>query len=179
MTRLVYLTVFVISLFISYSFTSVETAEYNPAPLKWYTWEEAVAANKVKQKKIMIDIYTGWCGYCKKMDKTTFVDPKVTAYLNENFYPVKLDAEMKEDINWNGHKFEFRPDAGRRGVHTLAYSLLEGRMSYPSIVYLNEKMDRILISPGYKKAPDMLKELKFTAENKYKEMKWEDYRKMK
>lgn len=176
MTRITYLTLFAALLFISYSFTSNSVEKPIVEEVKWYTFEEAVEASKTTPKKMMIDIYTPWCGWCKKMDKTSFVDPKVTAYLNEHFYAVKLDAEMKEDVLFSGHKFEFMADAGRRGVHTLAYSLLEGKMSYPSIVYMDEKMQRILISPGYKDGNDLLKELKFTGEGKYNEMKWEEYR---
>ncbi len=178
MTRIINLTLFISGLFIFYSFTSKSPENLTTTDLKWYTFEEAVEASKKNPKKMMIDIYTPWCGWCKKMDKTSFVDPKVTAYLNEHFYAVKLDAEMKEDVLFNQHKFEFRVDAGRRGIHTLAYSLLEGKMSYPSIVYMDEKMQRILISPGYKDGKDLLKELKFTGEEKYNVMKWEEYRKM-
>ncbi len=177
MTRIINLTLFAALLFICSSFTlnSVETPIAKE--VKWYTFEEAVELSKKNPKKMMIDIYTPWCGWCKKMDKTSFVDPKVAAYLSKHFYAVKLDAEMKEEVLFNGHKFEFMSDAGKRGVHTLAYSLLEGKMSYPSIVYMDEKMHRILISPGYKDGKDLLKELKFTGEEQYNVMKWEEYRK--
>ena len=73
-----------------------------PATLKWYTWEEAVELNKTKPKKMFVDVYTDWCGWCKKMDKSTFADPAVAAYLAENFYPVKLNAEQKADIQFAG-----------------------------------------------------------------------------
>jgi thioredoxin-related protein len=67
-------------------------------------------------------------------------------------------------------------DNGRGGVHTLAYSLLDGNMGYPAMVYLNEKFERIMISPGYKEVPDMLKELKFAAEEQYSKTTWEAYK---
>lgn len=146
------------------------------APMRWYTWEEAVELNKSKPKKIFVDVYTDWCGWCKKMDKSTFADPAVMEYMSANFYPVKLNAEQKEDINFNGEVFKYVAQ-GSRGVHTLAYSLLDGQMSYPSFVTLNEKFERIMISPGYKEAPDMLKELKFSAEEHYSKTSWEEYQK--
>jgi thioredoxin-related protein len=148
----------------------------DPTPMRWYTWEEAVELNKSKPKKIFVDVYTDWCGWCKKMDKSTFVDPAVMAYMTEHFYPVKLNAEQKEDIVFNGETFKYVTQ-GSRGVHTLAYALLDGQMSYPSFVTLNEKFERIMISPGYKEAPDMLKELKFSAEEQYTKTTWEEYRK--
>ncbi|MCS6929583.1 MAG: DUF255 domain-containing protein [Saprospiraceae bacterium] len=147
--------------------------------VKWYTWEEAVALHKKRPKKIFVDVYTHWCGWCKRMDKVTFTHPEVVAYLNKHFYAVKLDAEQREDIRFNDQTFKFVETGNGRGVHTLAYSLLDGRMGYPSMVYLNEKFERIMISPGYKEAADLLKELHFAAEDAYKTTSWEEYRKRK
>lgn len=143
--------------------------------LKWYTWEEAVAAAKKEPRKIFVDVYTDWCGWCKVMDKKTFPVPEVKSYIEANFYPVKLDAEQKEDIIWNGNTFSWRP-AGRNGINMLAYSLLEGKTSYPTIVYLNEKFERIMISPGYKTPEQFLPELKFAAEEHYTTQSWEEYK---
>jgi len=146
--------------------------------LKWYTWEEAVAACKKEPRKIFVDVYTDWCGWCKVMDKKTFPIPEVKSYIEANFYPVKLDAEQKEDIVWNGNTFSWRP-AGRNGINMLAYSLLEGKTSYPTIVYFNEKFERIMISPGYKTPEQFLPELKFAAEEHYTTKTWEEYQKGK
>ena len=68
--------------------------------IKWMTWTEAMEkmATDAKPKKIMVDLYTDWCGYCKKMDRTTFQDKEVIKYVNEHFIPIKLDAEQKEII---------------------------------------------------------------------------------
>lgn len=145
-------------------------------PLKWHTWEEAVELNKTNPKKMFVDVYTDWCGWCKRMDKSTFSDEKVMAYMAANYYAVKLNAEQKADIKFNGETFKYVDSGNGRGVHALAYALLDGKMGYPSMVYLNEKFERIMISPGYKEVPDMLKELKFAAEDKYKETSWEDYK---
>lgn len=146
-----------------------------PVEMKWYTWEEAVALNKTKPKKFLVDVYTDWCGWCKRMDRGAFIDPEVTAYMNVNFYPVKLNAEQKADIQFNNNTFKFVETGNGRGIHTLAYSLLDGNMSYPTIVYLNEKFERIMISPGYKESPALMKELKFAAEELYTKGSWEDY----
>jgi thioredoxin-related protein len=149
------------------------------ATVKWYTWEEAIKAAKKSPKKVFVDVYTDWCGWCKRMDKTTFSDPTVAAYLNKNFYPVKFDAEQKEAVNYKNNNLKYRGDVGRRGIHELAYALLDGRMSYPSYVYLDEVQDRITISPGYKEAGPFLKELKFIAEEHYKTTTFDKYMKGK
>ena len=156
----------------------------NPAPsngdsaIQWLSWDEAVKANETVKKKFFIDFYTDWCGWCKRMDKTTFTDPAVVKYINENFHPIKFNAEQKEDIVFQGRTFKWRA-GGRNGVHTLSYELLNGRLGYPSYVYLTPDFERILISPGYKPAPDLIKELEFVAGDHYETTSWDDYKKSK
>ena len=168
--------VFTITTFalISISFLSFTHIENTTATVKWYTWEEAVKANEKEQRKIFVDVYTDWCGWCKQMDKTTFSAPQIAKYLNDDFYAVKLDAEQKEDIKFREHIFKFVKQ-GRRGYHQLAYELLNGRMSYPTVVVLNEDFARILIAPGYQKADKFKHVLKFAAEEHYKTKTWNDF----
>ncbi len=144
--------------------------------IKWYTWEEAHELSKTTPKKVFVDLYTNWCGWCKKMDATTFKNPEIVKYLNQNFYPVKFNAEQKETIVFNDKEFEF-VNAGRRGVHQLAYALLDGRLGYPAFVLLDESFARIMISPGFKREAQLMKELTFAKEERYKEVSWEDYQK--
>ncbi len=142
--------------------------------IKWMSWDDAIAAAEKEPKKIFIDVYTDWCGWCKRMDKTTFADPKVVEYVNSNFYAVKFDAEQKGEITFRGHTMKYRP-GGRRGVHELAISLLNGRLGYPSYVYLDEQQNRISISPGFKQVDPFLKELTFFAEDHYKTKTFKEY----
>ena len=154
--------------------TSTETVTNTEEKINWYSWEEAVEMSQSSPKKIFIDMYTDWCGWCKKMDKTTFQDPAVIKYLNDNFYAVKFNAERREPIVFNDRTFEFMA-SGRRGVHQLAYALLDGRLGYPAFVTLDESYARIMISPGYKKSDQLMKELVFAKEEKYMQMTFEDY----
>ncbi len=143
--------------------------------VKWYTWDEAVKANKTEQKKFFVDIYTDWCGWCKRMDAQTFEESEVAAYLNKHFYPIKLDAEQKADIVYNNYTFKW-VKGGRRGVHELAYSLLDGSMSYPSLVFLTENEERIMISKGFKQKEDFLKELKYIEGEHFKTTSLNDFK---
>ena len=70
------------------------TLQLSSQEVKWMTWEEAAAANDKQPKKIFVDVYTNWCGWCKKMDASTFKETDVVKILNEKFYPVKLNAEQ-------------------------------------------------------------------------------------
>lgn len=127
--------------------------------LHWISVEEAtkIAASN-NQKKFLIDVYTDWCGWCKVMDEKTFTDPQVISYLNENFYVVKFNAEQKETVTYKGKQYEWQ-STGRGGYNQLGYELLNGRMSYPSLVYLNPQLEPIRVSPGYKEPGRLLLEL--------------------
>ncbi len=148
--------------------------------IKWLSWEEATEANKTQPKKILVDVYTSWCGWCKVMDKQTFTNDTIADYLNKHYYCVKLDAEGHDTIRFDNKDFVFispEKGGGRNGVHTLAYALLDGNMGYPSIVYLTEKFERTAISPGYKTPEKLLPELRFTVEEAFKTQTFEKYMK--
>ena len=51
--------------------------------INWISLEEAQRLNEKEPRKIIIDLYTSWCGWCKKMDASTFAHPVVAKYVNE------------------------------------------------------------------------------------------------
>ena len=51
--------------------------------INWLTIEEAQEAMKTQPKKVFIDLSTDWCGWCKRMDATTFQDPNVVHFMNQ------------------------------------------------------------------------------------------------
>ena len=86
------------------------------AQVNWMTINDALAAQKLKPKKIIIDVYTTWCGPCKLLDKNTFGNSEVSNFINSNYYPVKFNAEGKELVNYNGNQFENpQYDPNRKG----------------------------------------------------------------
>jgi thioredoxin-related protein len=137
------------------------------AKIKWLDFEEAVALNKKKPKKMFIDMYTDWCGWCKKMDGSTFINPVIVEYMNENYYAVKFNAERKDTVNFNGKQYLNPNPSGTRSTHQLAMELLSGRMSYPSFIILDEKLNKVTTVPGYRKAPEFESILHFFGENAY------------
>src|SRR5882724_309883 len=130
------------------------------SPVKWMTFEEAVEKSKTEKRKIFIDVYTDWCGWCKVMDKNTFPDPEIAKLLNEKYYAVKLDAEQTADINFRGTTFKFIP-SGNKGVHQLAAALLNGQLSYPNFVFLAEDFRILSLIPGYTSLPGYRKPEEF------------------
>jgi thioredoxin-related protein len=143
-------------------------------PVKWYTIEEAMTMTKKEPRKIVIDVYTTWCKWCKVMDTATFQNPVVAGYLNKKFYPVKFNAEQQADVIFEGKTYKYVPGGGR-GYHELAAALLNGNMGYPSIVFLDEKGQMIQPMQGYIKAKQFDQIIKYVGEDLFKTQKWEDF----
>jgi thioredoxin-related protein len=143
--------------------------------VKWYSFEEAYKLNKKKPRKIIIDVYTEWCGWCKKMDAETFTNPVIVKYLNKTYYCVKLDAERKDTIIIDGVTFVNPNPNGRRTTHQLAVELLKGKMSYPSYVFLNEKSQWLTVIPGYHPAKEFEVYLHYFGDDAYQATPWEDF----
>lgn len=144
--------------------------------VRWYTFEEAVNLNKKEHRKIFIDVYTDWCGWCKKMEATTFTDPAIAKILNEEYYAVRFNAETNDTISFAGKNFI--NEGGRsRSPHQLAVALLQGKMSYPSVAYLNENNQLLTAVPGYYTADKLEPLLKFFAEDAFKSTSFEEFQK--
>jgi len=141
--------------------------------IHWISIDELQVKMKESPKKVYIDMYTDWCGWCKKMEGTTFQNPEVIAYLNEKFYCVHFNAERKDTLYFMGKPYYF--DATKR-ANQLAYQFMNGAMSYPTNVFIEEYFKTVIPVPGYQDITNMEMILKYFGENTYKTQKWEDYR---
>ncbi len=144
--------------------------------VNWMTFDEALKAQETKPKKIFIDAYTVWCGPCKMLDKNTFSNPDVANYLNENYYPVKFNAQGNEVVTYKGKKYQ-NPDfnsntRGRNSSHQLSYAFKI--FSYPTMLFLNEDGDPIVPITGYHSPKQLEVFLKLFSSDKYKEFKTQE-----
>lgn len=149
-----------LSLFISLFFgcKQASSPEIKDGELTWLSIDQLEEMKDLGNKRILIDVYTDWCGWCKVMDKKTFTNPDLINYLNKNFYVVKFNAEQKEPVTFNGIKYEWQP-MGRNGINNLGIELLQGNMGYPSLVYMDSGKKTIRVSPGYKTPEQLMEEL--------------------
>lgn len=119
--------------------------------IKWMSLEKALEAQKVLPKKIIMDVYTTWCGPCRLLDKKTFGNPDVSRYISQNFYAVKFNAEGDEEIFFYDKKFSnpnYNPDRkGRNSTHDFTKFL--GIRGYPTIIFFSEEGDPIIPLTGY------------------------------
>ena len=138
--------------------------------VKWMSLDEALAAQQKAPKKILMDVYTNWCGPCKLLDKNTFGNPDVSAYINENYYAVKFNAEGNQTINYLGYVFtnpSYNPNrSGRNARHQFTNYL--GITGYPTVVFLDEQGQFITPVLGYHNVQQMEFYLKLFYSNDYK-----------
>ena len=80
---------------------------YSQDQINWMNWDQMMAKRQSDSipKKVFIDLYTGWCGWCKRMDATTFKQKAIVDYMNQKYYAVKFDAETRDTVNFNGIQF--------------------------------------------------------------------------
>lgn len=153
---------------------SATTTSANEKEVNWMSLDDVQAAMKKQPKKVLIDFYTGWCGWCKVMDKKTYSNPDIIKYINDNFYAVKFDAERKDTVSFLNKEYSFKTEMR---ANDLAIQLLGGRLSYPTTLIMMEQFQNPQPIPGYLDVVKMETILKYLNENKYLTVKWEDYQK--
>lgn len=142
--------------------------------IRWMTWDEVVVASKAEERKIFVDLYTEWCSWCKKMDAKTLSKPHIVDFINNNYYAVKFDAQHKEDIELNGRTYSFVRN-GRNSFNELAIELTKGKLSFPTIVFLDPSMDVIQPIPGFQDANNFEKIMTYFAGDFHISTPWREY----
>lgn len=155
-----------------------------PAPnakVNWVSIEEAQELNKKEPRKILIDMYTNWCGPCKMMTQNTFTNPVIVKHINENYYAVKFNAQGNSTVKFKGKTFtnpnfdKTKSPMARNAQHQFANAMTI--RSYPTIIYLDEKLEVLQPIPGYYKPAQIEPILHYFSSNSYKSVPWESYQK--
>jgi thioredoxin-related protein len=110
----------------------------NHSGIRWYNLESGLSEGKKQNKIILMDIYTDWCKWCKKMDSDVYSDKEIVNYLEENFICVKLDGEGHSLLNYN-----------HRNLTETEITKQFGIDSFPTTVFFNANGDHISSIPGY------------------------------
>jgi len=150
-----------------------EATEDN-SEIHWLTLDELQVKMKESPRKVYIDVYTDWCGWCKRMEATTFHNPQVIKYMNENFYCVRLNAERKDTVRFVGKSYYFDP---QYRANTLAVALMQGKMSYPTSIIMEDHFQSATPIPGYQDVPTMEMIVKYFGSNIYKTQHFDEYQK--
>lgn len=132
--------------------------------IEWLSITEVQERVKKEPRKILVDVYTAWCGPCKMMMRSTFKDPGLIKYLDDNYYAVKFNGESGETISFNGKEFKNPnynaaiPKTRRNSQHEFTRSL--GLRGYPTLFIFDPSLKKITESVGMKSAPQLMDVLK-------------------
>ena len=132
--------------------------------LNWLKYDEGLKQASEDDKLIFINVYTNWCGFCKKMDRETFSDKKIINYLNDHFVSVKLNAESKEKMALPTGSYSGRQIAGSFAVR-----------GYPTFVFLNSNGEKIFARSGYLPPDGFIYLLRYVAEGHYESKSLREY----
>ncbi|MBT8265942.1 MAG: thioredoxin fold domain-containing protein [Bacteroidia bacterium] len=139
--------------------------------INWVTLEEAVELQKKKPKKIIMDVYTKWCGPCKMLDKNTFQNKDVVEYINKHYYAVKFNAEGNEEITFKGANFSnpnYDPAKANRRNSPHELTRHFNVRAYPTIIFLDENLEFLAPIKGYKNPQQLELYLKLFKNNDHK-----------
>ncbi|MDE3250953.1 MAG: thioredoxin family protein [Bacteroidota bacterium] len=140
--------------------------------IQWMSLADARKALETQKKPLLIDLYTDWCGWCKVMDKKTYSNPKVIAYIQEHFYPVKLNAETRETLNWNDKTYRY--NTGIK-ANDFAVFLTYGQLSFPTTVFIPTDGSGPQPVPGYLSPKDLEPIVRYFGDGRFGKQRFEDY----
>jgi len=141
--------------------------------INWVTFEEAVALQKKIPKKIMMDVYTNWCGPCKMLDINTFKNKDVVAYVNKNYYAVKFNAEGNSEVAYKDKLFKnpgYDPEKASRRNSSHEFTRFLQVRAYPTIAFFDEELKLIAPITGYQRPQQLELYLKLFKDDGYKKM---------
>lgn len=164
----------------AFLFNNLSKAQIIQNHIQWRSFEEVNELMKTQPKKVFIEYTTAWCGWCRKMEAETFTNQMIATYINANYYAIKFNAEGADTIVYQNETYTnpgYDPlkANSRNSPHDLAKKLMNGRMSYPTLGFLDEEMNILSNIPGFQKADGLLPILIYFAENLNKSVPWEEF----
>jgi len=108
--------------------------------MTWTTFGQGIELARAEDRPVLLTFIADWCGYCRKMDRTTWKDPRVVQR-SADVVAVRVDAE--EGVPRDG--FTGRDLAREYGVH-----------GFPTLLLLDSGGREIARSGGYQSAGEFL-----------------------
>ncbi len=141
------------------------TTTSGKATITWHTFNEGIALAKTENKKVLIDVYTDWCVWCKKIDKEVYVDKRVGEIIAANYIAVKLNPEKSETVT-----------VGNEQMSNSGFAQAMGVTGYPSTVILEKEGRPITKIDGFQEARGFSTVLLYIGEDHYKSKSFQEFK---
>jgi thioredoxin-related protein len=123
------------------------------ADVRWRSFDTGLREAEASGRPMLVDVYTDWCGWCKRMDRDVYSRADVQAYLAQRFVAVKLDAESGAAASYEGK------------LHTGVSLARRFRVTgYPTTVFLRSDGGHLVNVPGFISADRFLTLLRYVGE---------------
>jgi thioredoxin-related protein len=139
------------------NFDPKEPLQASKAEIKWHDYDVGLKKAKDINRHVFIDFTAKWCGYCKKMDREVFSDPRIIDLLNNDFVSVRVDGDSRRELDIDGYKIT---------EQNLAKSEF-GVRGYPTFWFLKPDGSKLTLIGGYRPTDYMLEALTFVKDYKY------------
>jgi thioredoxin-related protein len=106
--------------------------------VEWKTWNEGLAQARQTGRPLLVDVYTDWCGWCKRMDADVYAKSDVSAYLASHFVTARLNAESGAQAVYQGRNYTSRSLASSFDVS-----------GYPTTIFFDAEGNHLANVPGY------------------------------
>ena len=91
-------------------------------PVDWHPWDaDALEKARREDKVIFLSIGYSSCHWCHVMERESFMDEEIAAFLNKHFVCIKVDREERPDVD---------------GIYMAAVQLTTGRGGWPMSVFM-------------------------------------------
>ncbi len=119
----------------------------------WRSWDAGLREARAAGRPVVVDVYTDWCGWCKRMDRDVYARRDVQEYLASKFVVVRLNAESRAAASYEGRSWSSQALAERLGV-----------TGYPTTVFLASTGAQLGAVPGYLPPERFLSLLRYIGE---------------
>lgn len=142
--------------------------------IKWNSWENLSDKINKGDRKFFVYFYYDGCKWCKVMEESTFSADQIAKFVNQNFYPYRLNALSSGKL-MVADKTYTTVRIGKFDFNELAVDLLSGNMAFPSVVFLDEKFNKLSNFESYTDVHNFEMILSYYGGDHYKNTLWKRY----
>jgi thioredoxin-related protein len=160
-----------------------EPAPADPPAVQWMEFDAGLKAAAASGKHIMVDVYTDWCGYCKKLDSETYAEESVRQILADSYVSIKLKGDSSRKLKVTSKPLEVEgktllqfvvTDTAAASEQLLSRQALRAR-GFPTIAFLAPDGRLISKWDGYINAELFTQMINFVKDDLYEVMTFSDY----